>query len=280
MDRVELVILAAVAGLAVGSFLNVVIDRLPSGRSIVRGASHCEVCGHRLARLDLVPVLSYLFLGGRCRYCGARIPRRIPLAELANGALYAAAVLRFGLAPEALIAMGFFSVLLVIFVIDLERQLILNKVTYPSAVVAAALAPWAPPGQGRGLSDAYINAGLGLALGAGVLLAVYIIANRIVKRRHIELDTSEGTAEIEEEALGFGDVKLGALIGLMLGIRATFMALDIAFIAGGLVALILLGARIRRRGDLLPFGPFLAGAAIVGLLWGGEIFFWYLGLFG
>jgi leader peptidase (prepilin peptidase)/N-methyltransferase len=265
MSTVVFVGFAALFGLAIGSFLNVVIDRLPAGRPIVKGRSQCDSCGHTLGPWDLVPVASYLALRGRCRYCGTAIPRRIPLVEAANGLLYAFAVGLYGATPLGLITVAYLSILIVVFVIDLERRLILNVVTLPGIALALAAAPWGPVGGGSlSLRDAYLDAAYGAVLGGAVLLLIYLGALFIMRR----------------EALGLGDVKLGALLGVMLGFVPTVVTLDIAFVGGGLLALGLWVFRVRRPGEYIPFGPFLVGAAVISLFWGQALFDWYWALFG
>ena len=273
------VLMAGLTGLAVGSFLNVCIDRLPAGRSIVAVPSHCEVCHHRLNVLDLVPVFSYLWLRGKCRYCSARVPRRIPIVEMATGALFAFIAYWFGQSTETLVVMAYASVLIVVFVIDLEQGLILDVITHPSMVVALLITSWGPLGEGVSTLAAYQDASLGLLLGGGVLFAIYKIANWVVKRWRVEVETEEGEAT-GEVALGFGDVKLGALLGLMLGFVPTLITLEISFIVGGIVAILLMLFKIRGRKDVIPFGPFLAGAGIIGLFWGQGISNWYQNLLG
>ena len=257
MPPAELVFLVGIVGLAVGSFLNVCIDRLPRSQSIVGLPSHCEACGHPLAPVDLVPVLSFLWLRGRCRRCKVWIPRRLPLVELATGALFAFVAFRYGATAQALVLLGFVSVLVVVFVVDLERTLILNKVIYPTIVVALLLVPWGPVGHGLTVQSGYLEATKGFLLGGGVLFVVYLFARG---------------------GFGAGDFKLGALLGLMVGFIPVFVALQISFIVGGVVATALLLLRIRRRGDYIPFGPFLAGAGMVSLFWGQDIFHWYQGI--
>jgi leader peptidase (prepilin peptidase)/N-methyltransferase len=253
------VLIAGLTGLAVGSFLNVCIDRLQVGRSIATVPSHCEACGHRLKILDLVPVVSYLWLRGKCRYCSVEIPRRIPIVEIATGAIFAFVVYRYGLSTASLTVTAYASVLIVIFLIDLERQLILNAITYPSIIVALLVTPWGPLGEGVSARLAYQDALLGFLLGGGVLLLVFVIARG---------------------GFGAGDVKLGALLGIMLGFVPTLVTLEMSFIAGGLVATLLILLKIRRRKDQVPFGPFLAGAGIISLFWGQWISNWYQNLLG
>ena len=258
MPPIEFIVPMGIVGLAVGSFLNVCIDRLPTGRSIVAVSSHCESCGHSLAPVDLIPVLSFLWLRGRCLSCRGRIPWRLPLVEMATGALFAFVSFRHGPTAEALVLLAFLSVLVVVFMVDLQRSLILNKVIYPSAAVALLAVPWGPIGQGATIQAAYLEALKGFLLGGGVLLVVYLLARG---------------------GFGAGDVKLGALLGLIMGFIPLFVALQLSFIVGGVVAFALLILRLRRRRDVIPFGPFLAGAGMLSLFWGQTIFDWYQRLF-
>ena len=244
---IPLLVTFVVLGLAVGSFLNVCIDRLPAGQSIVRGASHCPNCQHLLAPMDLVPVFSYLWLRGRCRYCRASIPVRVPLVEMATGVLFGFLYWKFGLGVELGIALAYASILLVISVIDLEHQLILNVVVYPALPLALALSLLSP-------DPTIARAVLGFMAGVAAVSLPFLIYR---------------------QGMGMGDVKLGGLIGLMVGYPHVLVALLLAVIGGGLIATLLLVLRIRGRKDAIPFGPFMAAGAFVTLLWGQAILDWY-----
>ena len=250
--------LAGLLGLAIGSFLNVCSDRLPRGWSIVAVPSHCDSCGHPLSPWDLVPVVSFLWLKGQCRYCRARIPWRVPLVELATAVLFGFVVFRYGITPQAGVLLAFVTVLVVVFVVDLETSLILNKVVYPSMAIALLVAPWGPAGHGLTLQAAYLGVFEGVLVGGGAPLLIYLLARG---------------------GFGAGDVKLGALLGLMMGFIPILVTLQLSFMAGGLVAAALLVSKIRRRKDPIPFGPFLASAGVVGLFWGHTIFQGYRHLF-
>ena len=258
MATVEFIILIGLLGLAVGSFLNVCIDRLPSGLSIVALPSHCERCGHRLTPLDLAPVLSYLWLRGRCRYCKAPIPRRIPLVEAVTGLLFAYVAFRYEVTLETVVVLGFVGILIIVFFIDLEHSVILNRIMYPGVAAALLVAPLGPLGQGQDAPHAYLDALLGIAIGGGVLYVIFLVARG---------------------GFGGGDVKLGGFVGAILGVPQIIVALPLSFIAGGLLALTLLALKVRGRKDAIPFGPFLAGAALVSLFWGQTTFDWYQGIF-
>jgi len=155
------VVLYSLLGLVLGSFLNLCIDRLPRGESILTTHSHCDACGHTLGPLDLVPVFSYLALRGRCRYCGARVSLRSPLVELGTAALFALIWLRFSTSLQGVLVAVYGCLLIPILVIDLEHHRVLNKLSYPAiglALAAAAIAPGRSPWEmlaGGGLgSDA------------------------------------------------------------------------------------------------------------------------------
>ena len=252
-----MIILFAILGLAVGSFLNVCIDRLPQNKSIAFPPSHCEACQHKLAAKDLIPVFSYLRLRGRCRYCGASVPRRLFWVELATGVVFALLAWHYGLSP-ALGIMAFYACLfIIIFVIDLEHGLILNKVVYPSLVVALLLALLPRPWLTQWIVAGIANAAIGGAIGFVLFLLIAIV--------------SRG-------GMGWGDVKLAALIGLATGFPLVFLSILMAAILGGIVAVAMMIAKKRQRRQTVPFGPFLAVAAMVTMLWGSNILSWYLGL--
>jgi leader peptidase (prepilin peptidase)/N-methyltransferase len=251
-------------GLAVGSFLNLCSDRLPGDKSIVGPGSHCDTCGRRLGAIDLVPVLSYLVLRGRCRGCGSRIPLRNLLLEIAAGAAYGLLAWRFGLTFELAPALIYVSVFMLVFVIDLEHSLILNVVVYPAMAVAFVFSffwtgyeeYWPQSGPGIALS-----ALLGCAFGYGFMLLPYLITRG--------------------RGMGYGDVRLAGLIGLVAGFPLVIVGLLVGIIAGGLAALFLLASRVvKSRKQAIPYGPFLAAGAVAALVWGDSIFTWWLGLGG
>lgn len=247
----------AILGLAVGSFLNVCIDRLPAGQSIVSLPSHCNSCNQRLKTRDLVPVFSYLWLRGRCRYCGARIPVRLPIVELATCLIFAFLTWHYGLGLELAIALIYAGLFLVIFVIDLEQGLVLNIVVYPAMALAFVFSFFWPWPDISWPDIGVLSALLGGALGFGVMLLPFLIARG---------------------GMGGGDVMLAGLIGMVTGFPLVFLALLLGILVGGLVAIFLLVFGLRTRKDPIPFGPFLAAAAIVTLLWGQPIYNWYAGL--
>jgi len=251
------IVLFAILGLLVGSFLNVCIDRLPQNKSIAYPPSHCEACQHKLGAKDLIPIFSYLRLRGRCRYCQASIPRKLLWVELATAVIFALLYWHYGLSAQLGVLAFYACLFIVIFVIDLEHSLILNKVVYPGMIVALLLSlyPWPWFSESIGIRVAY--AALGGAIGFGIFLVIALV--------------SRG-------GMGWGDVKLAALIGLATGFPLVFLAIIMAAILGGIVAVALLIAKRRGRREMIPFGPFLAVAAMVTLLWGSNILSWYLAL--
>ena len=256
------IVIFALLGLALGSFLNVCIDRLPTGKSIVRLPSHCNSCDRALRPPDLVPLFSYLWLRGRCRYCSARIPIRLPIVELATCLIFALLTWHSfqawdGLGLELAIAIVYACLFLVIFVIDLEEGLVLNSVVYPGMALAFVFSFFWPWPEIIWPDIGVLSALLGSAVGFGFMLLPYIIWRG---------------------GMGGGDVMLAGLIGMVAGFPLVFVALLLGILSGGLVAILLLILRLRTRKDPIPFGPFLAAAAVVALLWGQEILFWYTGL--
>lgn len=253
----------ALLGLAVGSFLNVCIDRLPTGKSIIRLPSHCESCNQKLRARDLVPLFSYLWLRGHCRYCGAKIPLRLPLVELATALIFASLTWHYGLGLQLAIVLIYACFFLVIFAIDLERRLILDIVVYPAMVLALIFSPfW--NGFSEWPSPGILNALLGGAVGFGFMGSAYLIA--LWRYRSVG------------GGMGLGDVTLAGLIGMVTGFPLVFVALLLGILSGGVVAISLLIVRLRRGKDPIPFGPFLAVATMVALLWGQGILDWYTGL--
>lgn len=250
-------------GLFVGSFLNVCIDRLPKGQSIIYPPSHCAGCGHKLGFFDLFPLFSYLWLRGRCRYCQASIPRRVPVVEGITGLFFALLYWKYGLGPELFIALIYASLLLVIFVIDLETMYVLSVMVYPAMVMALVFSLfWPGIGDwGLGTGGKLASSLLGGATGSAVMALPYFISRLVYHR----------------EGMGKGDIQLGGLVGLMNGYPLTLVALFLAIISGGLVASGLLVFKVMKRTDAIPFGPFLAASAMVTLLWGQTILEWYMG---
>jgi leader peptidase (prepilin peptidase) / N-methyltransferase len=259
--EIYLTIVFGLIGAAIGSFLNVVVDRLPENRSLSFPPSHCDACQKRLAPLDLIPVISYLALRGRCRYCQARIPLQVLLVELGCGLWTAFLFWSKGETLAFAISAIYSYIFVVIALIDLKHQLILNKIVYPACIAALIAAPFfIKTGVAHnGIVDyGIVNALIGAAVGF-----VFLLIPAVVTRG----------------GMGFGDVKMAALIGLATGFGEVLVAILGGIILGGLVAIILLVAGIKKRKEAIPFGPFLSLGAIVTLVWGTNILNWWLGLF-
>lgn len=241
----------ALTGSAIGSFLNVCIDRLPLNQSIINPPSRCPDCGRKLAALDMVPVLNYIWLRGKCRYCRSQIPLKIPVVEFMTGLLFALLYWKYGLHPELAMSLVYAGFLIVIFFIDLDHQLILNKIIYPGILLAFAFSFFWP-------DLGVVNALIGGAIGFFLILMVLIV--------------SRG-------GMGEGDVKLALMLGLMVGFPEIFVALLLAIVSGGLIAILLLVFHLKKRKEAIPFGPFLALSGMATLLWGESLYNWYTGLF-
>ena len=242
-------------GAIIGSFLNVCIARLPDGRSIVRPPSHCPRCQARIAWYDNVPILSYLVLAGRCRTCRVRISAMYPAVEVLTGALALALFLRLG--PTLAFAgyFAFAAALVTITFIDLDHQIIPDVISLPGIVVGLAFSLVSPLVTPR-------DAALGVLAGGGTLLAVAWLYK-----------TFRG-----QEGMGGGDVKLLAMIGAFLGWQSIFVTLFVGSVIGSIIGVALM---LYRRADTklaIPFGPFLAGGALVYLFWGARILAFYFGV--
>jgi prepilin signal peptidase PulO-like enzyme (type II secretory pathway) len=227
----------AIFGLIVGSFLNVVISRLPERRSLL-GRSACPQCGQPIAAYDNIPLLSFAVLRGQCRACGRRIPWRYPLVELATAGAMLAAHGRFGFTPPLAVAATLLAALIAVTVIDLQHQIIPDLITLPGIIAGLVGAPAA------GMVS-WLESLLGIAVCGGLLLMVVVA-------------TGGG--------MGSGDMKLGAMLGAFLGWRLGLFALLVAVLLGGIVAAGLLLTGRKGRKDALPFGPFLALGGTAALL--------------
>ncbi len=250
-----LVLWSGLVGLVVGSYLNVLVHRLPLGQSTVLPRSRCPACGAAIRARDNVPVLSWLLLRGRCRDCGAAISARYPLVELLAGAAFAGCALRFGFGLAALGAAVLVALLIALAAIDIDHFLLPDKLTLPGIVLGLG-AQFVVPG-GAPL------AGLrGALVGAGVLL---LIAGLWEVARGVE-------------GMGLGDVKMLAMIGAFLGAGGALVALVFATFAGSVVGLAMVA---RRGGGLqtqLPFGVFLSAGGLVALFAGPQLIGAWLGL--
>ena len=246
LDHVNLII---ILGLIFGSFANVVIYRLPRGESVVFPASRCPSCGHPLSAGDLVPVLGYIFLRGRCRYCGVSISPRYPLVEALMALLFLLVYLEYGLSITTLSGMVFSLVLVCSALIDHDLGIIPDALTIPALLVGLLLAAFS-----GSLFSALAG---GLALG-GLFLALAVLSNG---------------------GLGGGDIKLAAVIGVFCAWPGALTALVLISIIGGVYALYLLLAKGAHRKTVIRFGPILALGAFLAFNYGYKWAGWYLSLF-
>ncbi|HHV56657.1 MAG TPA: prepilin peptidase [Firmicutes bacterium] len=231
--------LLAFLGLTVGSFLNVVAHRLPRGESLLRPRSRCPKCGHTLAAWDLVPVLSFLWLRGRCRFCRAPISPRYPAVELCTGAFFVAAGLLLAPTWQLLRTLALGSLFIAASLIDLDTLVLPDAFTLGGAALALLL----PPGP----RPAYL---LGALAGCALLLFI---------------------AWASRGGMGGGDVKLGLALGAFLGWPNVLPALFLAFFLGAAAGIGLILAKKKRRSDAVPFGPFLVAGGLGAALWGTEL---------
>ena len=248
-------ILVALVGLVIGSFLNVCIYRMPRDLSVVWPASRCTACGREISWYENIPVLSWAALRGRCRTCGEPISVMYPLIELLTAGVFIATFAVFG--PTALFAVRavFGAAMIVLLVIDLQHQILPNEITLPGIVVGLAASFVAEPG--------WRDALIGAIAGGGVL---WLVAWAYERLRH-------------QEGLGFGDVKMLAMIGAFLGWKLMVLALVGASILGSLTAGVLMASGRADWQSKLPLGTFLAVTAVpVGLV-GNAVVAWYAGFF-
>jgi leader peptidase (prepilin peptidase) / N-methyltransferase len=252
--------IAAVVGLAFGSFGTVAAYRIPRGETIVSGRSKCPACGRTITAIENVPVFSYLFLRGRCRGCGNRISIRYPLTELATAILFGLAAWKFGTTVDTLIFAAFFWALVVLSAIDLELKLLPNKVVYPTFAVAWVVV--AATALVHGEPERLLDAAVGSAVFGGFFLLV---------------------ALIYPAGMGGGDVKLAFVLGTLLGyaegvgvvVVGMFLSFLLGAVGGGAVMLLAGGSRKSQ----VPFGPFLALGTVIAVLAGRVLLDQYLELF-
>jgi leader peptidase (prepilin peptidase) / N-methyltransferase len=253
-DALAMTVLA-VLGLAVGSFLNVCIHRLPQRLSVVSPGSRCPACNYELRWYDNIPVVSYVLLGARCRRCKAPISARYPIIELVTMGVFLAHYVVIG--PDILLVprLLFAGTLIVLFAIDLEHQLLPNAITLPGIVVGLIFSLLLPPGIG--------SAAIGVLVGGGILWAIGEAYYRITG----------------QEGMGGGDVKMLAMVGAFLGWKLVLVTLVFSSVAGSLIGMLVLAIKRAGLKSALPYGTFLALGALIASLFGDQIVAWYVGLY-
>jgi leader peptidase (prepilin peptidase)/N-methyltransferase len=252
MEELYFQVVIFLFGLLIGSFLNVVIYRLPEGQSIATPPSHCPKCNTQLKPKDLVPVFSWLALGGKCRYCKTKVPVRYALVELLTGCFFLFTYWKFGLQWSLLVWLVFVSVMIAVTFIDLDHQIIPDElnifllIVFIVANLFLTFVPW--------------KDGVFGALAGSVPLFLIVLLT--------------GGA-----GMGMGDVKLMFVVGLYLGLWNTVLALFLSFIFGGFFGVLLLVTKIKGRKDAIPFGPWLVLGTLTAIYFGQDLITWYLNSF-
>jgi leader peptidase (prepilin peptidase)/N-methyltransferase len=249
-----MVFFIAALGLFVGSFLNVCIYRIPRGESIIWPGSKCPRCGKPIKPWDNIPVLSYLILKGKCRYCSELISVRYPIVELLSALLAVSLLYRFGPGVRYIIYYVWACTLLVITFIDLDYQIIPDRLSLGGIVIGILALRW--------LDVGYKDALIGLALGAGMLLAIIYGYYLLTKR----------------QGMGGGDVKLLGMIGVFTGWQGVLFTVFMSSFIGTLIGIPWVYIQKGTLKSAIPFGPFLCLGALIYVLWGEQIIRWYFGL--
>lgn len=261
-DMFAAYVIIFILGLMAGSFANVLIYRIPIKKSILAPRSACVSCGKKLAAADLIPVLSYLLLKGKCRYCGAGISPRYLVVELLTAAVFTVLFIFYGFSVPFAAFAYLMTILIAVFFIDIKHRII------PNGLVAAGLAGGAVffaincirPFEEIFGDDKWWTPLAGLFPGSVFLLLVAVLGSFIYKT---------------DDAMGMGDVKLMAAAGIFLGWRLCLAALFISVILGGLVSVFLILFRLKKRKDTVAFGPFIVAGTFTAMLFGQYILKWY-----
>lgn len=244
-----------IMGCMFGSFFNVCIYRLPLGISIVKPRSFCPNCKMSIKAWQNIPIISYILLMGRCQYCKTKIPFRYPFVELLTGMSYLVLLYNYGISWELLEYIFFVSVLIIITFIDIDHQLILNCLTYPTIVVGLLISI---------INGMFIYSLIGVIVGFVIIYLLVVISPYLFGK----------------EGMGYGDVKLVAAIGSFLGWQGVLLTIFIASFLGSFVGITLILSKKIKRGEYIAFGPYLCMGAVIALLCGNEIITWYLRLAG
>lgn len=242
-------------GACIGSFLNVCIYRIPSSRSIIAPGSMCPTCQSSIRFYDNIPIISYLWLIGRCRHCGEKISIRYPIVEMLTGFLACICFIKFGYSLEAIVYFAFIAILEVISFIDMDHKIIPDIISLPAIPIGLFIS-WILP------SFSFTDAFFGALIGGWIL---YFIA--------WTYQTITG-----KEGMGGGDIKLLAMIGAFIGWKGVLLTIFIASATGAIVGILLMLIARKNIKYAIPFGPFLAFGAIIYIFMGPELIQWYYGI--
>jgi leader peptidase (prepilin peptidase)/N-methyltransferase len=250
-------------GLIAGSFANVCIYRLPREESIIRPPSHCPSCGKNILWYDNIPILSFIFLKGRCRSCKNPISFRYPLVEFLTAFLFLMTFRFTGISPALFFLWYFFVLLIIAAFTDFAQLIIPDCVSIPGMAIGV-IAAFVFPGLMKAAShpEGFLRSFAGLLAGGGVIWIIGFL----------------GKALFKKEAMGGGDVKLMGMVGSFLGIKLTFLTIFLGSLFGASVGGILILLRLKTRKDYIPFGPYLALGAVSSFFWGEKILNWYFAL--
>lgn len=265
MNELFIYIIIFIFSLAVGSFLNVCIYRLPREKSIISPPSFCPNCKQRIKWFDNIPVVSFVILKGKCRYCRAAISVRYPAVEILTAIIFCLNFFFFGFTFSFWVWCLFLSSLIVISFIDLKFQIIPEIITIGGIVVGLGLSFFYPEALFPVREKAFLNSLLGILIGGGSIYLVGLLGNLLFRKKIKSLGL--------KESMGFGDVELMAMIGAFLGWKLVILCFLIAPILGSVVGLAVM---IKRRGEIIPYGPFLSLASLVCLYWGRDVLKWFL----
>lgn len=250
----SIVILIFIFGAIIGSFLNVCIYRIPRDESISYPPSHCTECGTRIKPYDMIPILSYIFLKGRCRKCSSKISMMYPAVELANGILYALIYMKYGLSISFVKFIIFTSFMIVIGLIDYKTMEVHFKISFFAVLIAVffiIVNAYSSKSFFSALTYIY-----GAVLGGGIISLIILLT----------------------AGMGWGDAEICLLAGLFLGLQNTILTLFLSFITGGIVGILLIIFKVKSRKDAIPFGPFIVLSSIISMLCGENIVYWYMSL--
>lgn len=244
------ILIVLLFGLCIGSFINVCIYRIPAEKSIVSPGSSCPKCGVKIKAVNLIPVISYIFLRAKCPDCGQPISIKYPLVEMLTGLLFVGLYLAFGLSLKAVIFAAMVSILIMIIFIDLEHMIIPDGLNLVIGLLGITLNMIYPV---DGYKTTLLSMLYGFLLGGGFFFILALFG-----------------------AMGGGDIKLMAALGLVFGWKVLIPLMFLSFVMGGIVGIVLILFKIKKMKDMIPFGPYIAVASIITIFYGSSILNWYL----